>query len=725
MDDPLVDYDDDMDLDDATPVVIAAPGGARTPAQPQEIAPELQVPAGAGKAVGVGAYVDAITSGAPVVTAQENNVDNGADQPVADTLSVEDALAAVRDSVDELITTGPCVVSVVNPRSRATAVALSNRAPVSGPSVQRLLTILNDMGILRPSTAVVPLSSGSTRNPLRSVLPTAGTMVVTRSRSAELEDQSHLQRQQRRQQQEQEREQEQQPLNQDDQLPSGLRPNMDNSDPRVEMQTIGGVRYSSPISFDGVGPGEHGVIADIPWFSRTAVIADEADDFKSLDRYAWDGDFYWGVPTDALRFRVWRDVIAVDAIDLSWRGSAPNKLTRHVRDVRKGLMSMAYAPCVREDMDVDLWRYRTFRERSYVEGLCALTAEQLDDWRGRYCVHADAICWDRPFLKSHFRYEDRSSSTYWTTQLAWERRTLSALGRFVPYHLLCCYNLTEQARDRLFPLIPPLWSRLATCHGFRVEQEPIFSYKSGALVEDPQSGLWVVAITERVTRVCAALLVAAYAEYRLWYVPPDIIAFARELGMSLAAPLGSRDNVRELSEFLEVIESTRFDSLPATWNCRPNRAVDHHLGGSEASADFFYYDPFLRRKIDEATAKSRAAAYRVIPDDIPVGWDHEEEDVERTRRDTSRDYRPGIAVYPPYVIDSPSNIESPVRTPELPAAAAPVASVPSQPPASNEYSDEQVAGIRRFLRESGVLPDGETTMSIPELRGFVRGKCSR
>lgn len=38
---------------------------------------------------------------------------------------------------------------------------------------------------------------------------------------------------------------------------------------------------------------------------------------------------------------------------------------------------------------------------------------------------------------------------FWITKARWKRRTLSALGLFVPYHLICCYNLSEMAYNPL------------------------------------------------------------------------------------------------------------------------------------------------------------------------------------------------------------------------------------------------------------------------------------
>lgn len=59
-----------------------------------------------------------------------------------------------------------------------------------------------------------------------------------------------------------------------------------------------------------------------------------------------------------------------------------------------------------------------------------------------------------------------------------------------------CYNLTKGARDRLLPLITSDFERLWICHGFKVEQEPIFAYMSRVLIDDAQYGLWVIAYTE-------------------------------------------------------------------------------------------------------------------------------------------------------------------------------------------------------------------------------------
>lgn len=94
--------------------------------------------------------------------------------------------------------------------------------------------------------------------------------------------------------------------------------------------------------------------------------------------------------------------------------------------------------------------------------------------------------------------------------------------------------------------LPVTYDCLAGCQGFLFEQDPVFTYKSSVFFEDPQTGLGVVTYTERVFRLFAALLLAVYSKYRLWFVPRDVIAFAGELAFAMEVPLGPRANLREV-----------------------------------------------------------------------------------------------------------------------------------------------------------------------------------
>lgn len=103
--------------------------------------------------------------------------------------------------------------------------------------------------------------------------------------------------------------------------------------------------------------------------------------------------------------------------------------------------------------------------------------------------------------------------------------------RSVPFTMLL--KLTETARVRFLLRILTAYDCLSVCKGLLLEQEPMFTYKSITFLDDPGTSLWAVVYTERVVRFCAALLLAAYSEYRPWFVTTDIIVFSRELGFTM------------------------------------------------------------------------------------------------------------------------------------------------------------------------------------------------
>lgn len=107
---------------------------------------------------------------------------------------------------------------------------------------------------------------------------------------------------------------------------------------------------------------------------------------------------------------MWHYAIAVEDMDLFLGQSTISaKLARYVRDVCKRLASLSHAPFVEAGSDVELWRYRNYKEQRYVANLCALPIACIEACRGMLAVDAAAICWYRAVLRSEFRYEDRSS----------------------------------------------------------------------------------------------------------------------------------------------------------------------------------------------------------------------------------------------------------------------------------------------------------------------------
>lgn len=116
--------------------------------------------------------------------------------------------------------------------------------------------------------------------------------------------------------------------------------------------------------------------------------------------------------------------------------------------------------------------------------------------------------------------------TGWIAILWKERRTLSTLGRFFPYHVCSTYGLHGPDWDRVFFRIPHSHKNLEVPQGFRFEEVFIFTYSSRQLIDDRGTSLWVVAYTEDVVRVCTVPLLSAYDQCFMWYVPPQVNSFS-------------------------------------------------------------------------------------------------------------------------------------------------------------------------------------------------------
>ena len=105
---------------------------------------------------------------------------------------------------------------------------------------------------------------------------------------------------------------------------------------------------------------------------------------------------------------------------------------------------------------------------------------------------------------------------------------MSVLSCFVAGHYHVAFLLKEQARDRFLAKVPPSYDSLAPPHGFAFKMELLLS-KSSTLLADTTTGWWVDAYTERVLRVIAAMIFDVYDTFRLWWLPPDVLRFARKL----------------------------------------------------------------------------------------------------------------------------------------------------------------------------------------------------
>lgn len=246
------------------------------------------------------------------------------------------------------------------------------------------------------------------------------------------------------------------------------------------------------------------------------------------------------------------------------------------------------------------------------------------------------------------------------------------------------------------------------------EQEAVFSYMSRATILNPDSRLWVTACIELVPGLCAAVPMAVYAEYRLWFVTPNVFALVRELGVAMSAALGSRANDQECLELFEIIESSRREQLPQSWHERTSWSVDRHHSCTGTGGDFVYYDSWQHRKIVEVAAHSWASASSIVQNNVNMEWD----DMSRLPRDTSYNFVPRqvqtvFSGDPAYACLLALYFDAAVH------------SALTMPATGTTSDADRFRNVREFLEDAVVLSSTESVMSIIERCKYVCDRCVR
>lgn len=121
-----------------------------------------------------------------------------------------------------------------------------------------------------------------------------------------------------------------------------------------------------------------------------------------------------------------------------------DKCEMHLPDVRRAVESVLLSgKSVNNGLDMTRWTYRTDCEVAYVAALAGLPAEQMLQWRGRYCVSPDPICFWKAYCPAHFQYETPKGLDYWDTAIQFECRELSTLGPCLPALFRCAKYLND------------------------------------------------------------------------------------------------------------------------------------------------------------------------------------------------------------------------------------------------------------------------------------------
>ena len=365
--------------------------------------------------------------------------------------------------------------------------------------------------------------------------------------------------------------------------------------------------------------------ARAPWFSPVGLF-----DVPLIDSYVMAGELPDGVPVVALRTRDWeaRCCIPDRAI---YRRSIGNGRRESPVKAREAFVRLVYRRLGRANggggllnpaLGLDTWSARTDVEGFYTPALRAIFDNMPAAWASSREPNIDALAFQQPIIPAEFRYTPRRTSEYMGEQqldnLRWERKQRSRLGYLVPYHMLEIGNIIGSARRTRYVSIPADWINWEVPHGLAVELPWVVTYLGVHLALTPSSGLWVVFLSEWCAQVAMALLWDTYDNFRLFWLPPVVIAGIR--AVNLAQVLGSPANYRELLHLLREIDQINWSEVDPSNGTKPSGVDCSPTCREDQGGAFIWYDPWSKTRVTRDRAAHLRNNRRRLPVNHPKGY---------------------------------------------------------------------------------------------------------
>ena len=472
-----------------------------------------------------------------------------------------------------------------------------------------------------------------------------------------------------------------------------------------------------PHDFEGIDPRDDtDVFWRAPWLWPSSV-----RDLPLIQQYVTADELPGNLPIHAIDSDDWRRRCVMTTQDI-WREDLDEPLATTRAAFTKVVYQRMFRFPGRERvpprLGLDMWAFRTDGEVSY-----GYTLADLDwmKWRGEVCPRTEALCFGRPILRADFRYVRKFdiAPEYWD-RVKWERRARSRTGYFVPMHCIEIDLVRRRSRASRYVALPGTFcsGQMEMPRGFLADLPPVLTYLGSELIHDYcESGLWVVLYSEWVAKVAAALLWEAYDNLRVWFTPPMLRRFIRDVDLTFV--LGSARNYGDVLHLVAVIESTDWGMVPFEWMHRGNRPVTQDASPGRhnpRAGDFIYYDPWTRRRLngpDEAELARQGAPTR--PCGQRSGYTFDEEVVLRGCNEgvDSADCHGASSDIEPAAETNPGEGELLVRDDGVVRE--------THLPATNEVEGMRDEGIiRDFLESAGIAPSnlGE---DVAALRSLVAG----
>ena len=387
-------------------------------------------------------------------------------------------------------------------------------------------------------------------------------------------------------------------------------------------------KWPHPRDLDVVNPRSHlGRFARAPWFNPVGLAEPGL-----VELYANAQTLPDQVPLEAVDSRDWRlrcsapDRVLFRRFDnrINRRVSAEVAREDFVLKVYQRMHRVEGGGFVDQTLSLDAWQFRDKKEAVYGKRLAGVFSEHAKEWISHSLPVYPALCIKFPLLPAEFRFVSRKSGKYIGEAhldfLRWERRTRQRLGFLVPYQCLEVYSFLNHTRRNRYVPVPASWKDYEVPLGMVVEIPWVLTYL-GVELMDPSSGAWVVFYTEWVTFVAVALLWEVYDTFRLFWLPPAIIAGIRSLKLSKI--LGAPENYEECLSLLKVIENTNWTTVSGD-NRRRKIPADKRdscpISRTDAGGDFIWYDPWKGVEITREQVYTLRANRPTMPPDHPTGY---------------------------------------------------------------------------------------------------------
>ena len=182
------------------------------------------------------------------------------------------------------------------------------------------------------------------------------------------------------------------------------------SEPYTPAETDPATGLPTKDSLWGVDPIRHSArFARAPWLDALNV----SDEYL-LRNYAIGDRLPGGIPLRALKTEDWRRSCAPGDESLFRRGS------EDILDVRARFARAVYTHVFRlgthhplpSGTELDVWSYRSLREREYADALDCLDDHQVANWRNQFSVTDAAMLDPVPQIPAEFRYKSKDTN-YW------------------------------------------------------------------------------------------------------------------------------------------------------------------------------------------------------------------------------------------------------------------------------------------------------------------------